>query len=162
MGGPKRLPNRATSGYYMAVWAAAPMATAEIRSGILNDAVLMGMRASIGVIFILHGVGKFNPGFANALPNMGLPPELQIPIALAEVVPGILIIIGILGRFSGAMLSIVMVGAMVHVKGLGSITGDSGVEFDLILLAASLVVMIAGPGRISLAHMIKRLPRYLH
>ena len=37
------------------------MGTAEIKAGILNDAVFMGVRASVGVIFILHGMGKFNP-----------------------------------------------------------------------------------------------------
>jgi len=138
------------------------MAMAEIKAKILNDAVFMGLRSSIGVIFILHGMMKFNPGFANALPNMGLPPEMQIPIALAEVVPGILMIMGVLSRFSGALLSIVMVGAIFHVKGAQSMTGDGGVEFDVILLAASLVIMIAGPGRISVAQAIKKIPRYLH
>ena len=109
------------------------MATAEIKQKILDDVVFMGLRSAIGVIFILHGMMKFNPGFANALPNMGLPPEMQIPIALAEVVPGVLIIIGVLSRFSAALLSIVMVGAIFHVKGAQSLTGDGGVEFDVIL-----------------------------
>ena len=138
------------------------MATAEIKQKVLNDVVFMGLRSAIGVIFILHGMMKFNPGFANALPNMGLPPEMQIPIALAEVVPGVLIIIGVLSRFSAALLSIVMVGAIFHIKGAQSITGDGGVELDLILLASSLVIMIAGPGRISLAQIIKKLPRCIH
>lgn len=138
------------------------MTTAEIKEKVLNDVVFMGLRSSIGVIFILHGMMKFNPGFANALPNMGLPPEMQIPIALAEVVPGVLMIIGVLSRFSGALLSIVMVGAIFHVKGAQSMTGDGGVEFDVILLAASLVIMIVGPGRISLAQAIKKIPRCLH
>lgn len=138
------------------------MGTAEIKAGILNDAVFMGVRASVGVIFILHGMGKFNPGFANALPNMGLPPELQIPIALAEVVPGILLIIGVLSRFSGALLAIVMMGAIFHVKGAQSMTGDRGVEFDVILLAASLLIMVAGPGRIAVAQAARRIPRILH
>ena len=137
------------------------MATAEIREKFLNDVVFMGLRSTVGVIFILHGMQKFNPGFANALPNMGLPPEMQIPIALAEVVPGILLIIGVLSRFSGALLAIIMIGATFHVKGATSITGDRGVEFDLILLAASLVIMIAGPGRVSLVHAIKKVPRIL-
>lgn len=138
------------------------MAMANIKDGVLNDAVFMGVRVSVGVIFILHGVGKFNLGFANALPNMGLPPELQIPIALAETVPGILLIIGVLSRFSGALLSIVMIGAIFLVKGAQSMTGDRGVEFDVILLATSLLIMVAGPGRISLVHAIKKVPRILH
>ena len=138
------------------------MTTSEIKEKILNDVVFMGLRSAIGVIFIVHGMSKFNPGFANFLPNMGLPPEMQIPIALAELVPGILLIIGVLSRFSSALLSIIMIGAIFHVKGAQSLTGDGGVELDLILLASSLVIMIAGPGRISIAQAIKKIPRCLH
>jgi len=36
---------------------------------------------------------KFDPGFASYLPMMGLPVEMQIPIALAELIPEILLII---------------------------------------------------------------------
>ena len=138
------------------------MATSEIKEKILNDAVFMGLRSAIGVIFIVHGMGKFNPGFAEFLPNLGLPPEMQIPIALAELVPGILLIIGVLSRLSSALLSIIMIGAIFHVKGAQSLTGDSGVELDLILLAAALVIMVTGPGRIALAQVVKKLPRCLH
>ena len=138
------------------------MTSAEIREKILNDVVFMGLRSVVGVIFILHGISKFNPGFAENLPNMGLPAEMQIPIALAELVPGILLIIGILSRLSAALISVIMLGAIFMIKGASSITGKGGVEFDLILLAASIVIMIAGPGRISLAQAIKKIPRCLH
>ncbi len=93
---------------------------------------------------------------------MGLPAEMQIPIALAELVPGILLIIGVLSRLSASLISIIMLGAIFMVKGASSITGKGGVELDLILLAVALVIMIVGPGRISLAHAIKKLPRCLH
>ena len=62
----------------------------------LHDIANMGMRATIGVIFIVHGAGKFNEGFVGFLTGgLGLPAEMQIPIALAEMVPGILLLIGI-------------------------------------------------------------------
>ncbi len=138
------------------------MTTSEIKEKILNDVVFMGLRSAIGIIFIVHGISKFNPGFAEFLPMMGLPVEMQIPIALAELVPGILLIIGVLSRLSASLLSIIMLGAIFHVKGAQSLTGDGGVELDLILLASSIVIMIAGPGRISLAQIIKKIPRYLH
>ncbi|MDF2428107.1 MAG: DoxX family protein, partial [Nitrosopumilus sp.] len=102
------------------------------------------------------------PGFAENMPNMGLPAELQIPIALAELIPGILIIIGVLSRLSASIISIVMLGAIFIVKGASSITGKGGIEIDLILLASVLTIMIVGPGRISLAQIIKKLPRCLH
>ena len=138
------------------------MTSAEIREKILNDVVFMGLRSAIGVIFILHGIPKFSPGFAENLLNMGLPAELQIPIALAELVSGILLIIGVLSRLSASLISIIMLGAIFMVKGASSITGKGGVELDLILLAVALVIMIVGPGRISLAQVIKKLPRCLH
>ena len=57
----------------------------------LHDITSMGMRAAIGVIFIVHGSGKLNPGFAGLLTGpLGFPAEMQIPIALAEMIPGIL------------------------------------------------------------------------
>ena len=138
------------------------MTTSEIKEKILNDVVFIGLRSAIGVIFIVHGIGKFNPGFADFLSNIGLPPEMQIPIALAELVPGILLVFGVFSRLSASLLVIIMLGAIFHVKGAQSLTGDGGVELDLILLASSLVIIIAGPGRISLSHIIKKLPRCLH
>ncbi|HEY5736092.1 MAG TPA: DoxX family protein [Nitrosopumilus sp.] len=138
------------------------MTSAEIREKFLNDIVLMGLRSAVGVIFILHGISKFNPGFAENLPNMGLPAEMQIPIALAELIPGIFIIIGVLSRLSASLISIIMLGAIFMVKGASSITGKGGVELDLILLASVLLIMIIGPGRISLAQALKKIPRCLH
>ena len=129
----------------------------------LHDITNMGMRAAIGVIFIVHGAGKFNEGFVGFLTGgLGLPAEMQIPIALAEMIPGILLLIGIFTRMSASLLSIVMLGAIFYVKQAGSLTGERGFELDLILLASCLVVIVAGPGRVSVSHLIKKLPRWLH
>ncbi len=139
------------------------MAEASFRENKLHDIAFMGLRTALGVIFILHGTGKFNPGFVGFLTGpLGLPPEMQIPLALAETIPGILLIVGVLTRISSSILSIVMLGAIFYVKGASNLTGDGGFEIDLILLAANLVVIVAGPGRVSIAHIVKKLPRFLH
>lgn len=139
------------------------MTEASIHQTKLNDITNWGIRSAIGVIFIVHGSGKLNPGFVGFLTGqVGFPPEMQIPIALAEMIPGILLIVGIFTRISASMLAIVMLGAIFHVKKATSLTGEGGIEFELILLAGSLVVVAAGPGRASLAHIIKKLPRCLH
>lgn len=138
------------------------MAEAKFRENKLHDIAFCGLRVAVGVIFIVHGTGKFNPGFVGFLTNIGLPAEMQIPIALAETVPGILLIFGVLTRISSSILSIVMLGAIFHVKGAASLTGDMGFEIDLILLAANLVIIVAGPGRASVANVAKRIPRFLH
>jgi len=128
----------------------------------LHDTAQMGMRVAIGVIFVVHGFGKFgNSGFGGWISSMGIPAEMQIPIALAEFIPGILLIIGVLTRISASLISIVMLGAIFLVKGASSLTGEHGYEFDLILLAACLVVIVAGPGRVSLSYVLKKVPRVL-
>ena len=147
----------------MVIFAIVILAETLFRENKLHDIAHWGVRAAIGVIFILHGTGKFNPGFVGFLTGpLGLPAEMQIPIALAETIPGILLIVGVLTRISASLLSAIMLGAIFYVKGATSLTGDGGVEFELILLAACLPIIVAGPGRISISHIIKKLPRFLH
>lgn len=134
---------------------------ASIRAGKFNDITHFGLRLAVGVIFIVNGTGKFGPGFAGFLSNIGLPPEMQVPIALAETVPGILLIIGVLSRISSSLLSIIMLGAIFLVKGAASLTGERGFGIDLILLAACLTIITMGPGRISISHLAKKIPRFL-
>ena len=87
--------------------------TSNLSTHGLHDAAQMGMRTAIGVIFIVHGFGKFgNPGFGGWISSMGIPAEMQIPIALAEFIPGILLVIGVLTRISASLISIVMLGAI--------------------------------------------------
>jgi len=139
------------------------LAEAVFRENKLHDIAFWGLRATIGAIFVVHGSGKFGPGFVGFLTGpLGLPAELQIPIALAETIAGILLIIGVLTRISSSVLSIIMLGAIFHVKGASNFTGEGAYEYDLLLLAACLVIIVAGPGRISVAHVIKKLPRFLH
>jgi putative oxidoreductase len=123
--------------------------------------VHFGVRLAIGVIFIVHGSSKFGEGFVGFLSQLGMPPEMQIPLALAEVVPGILVIVGVLSRISSAMLSIIMLGAIFYVKQASNLTGQGGFEFDLILLAANLLIIVVGPGRVSISQVLKKIPRVL-
>ena len=138
------------------------MAEAKFSENRLLDIAFWGLRAAVGVIFIAHGTGKFGEGFVGFLTGpLGLPPEMQIPIALAETIPGILLIVGVLTRISASLLSIVMLGAIFYVKEASNLTGQGGYELDLILLAACLTIIVAGPGRISISHIAKKIPRFL-
>lgn len=134
---------------------------AKFHESKFHDIAHFGIRLALGAIFIVHGIAKFDPMFGSFLPQMGVPAEMQIPIALAELIPGIFLIVGILSRLSSSLLSIIMLGAIFYVKQASGLTGDMGVEFELILLASNLVIIVAGPGRISLSHTAKRIPRFL-
>ncbi len=138
------------------------MTEAKFRENKLFDIAFMGLRAAIATIFIVQGSGKFDPGFAGFLTNIGVPVELQIPIALAETIGGILLIIGVLSRISSSILSIIMLGAIFHVKGASNLTGEGGYALDLMILAGVLLIIVAGPGRVSVSHVAKKMPRFLH
>ena len=137
------------------------MTEAKIRESKLVDITYFGMRLVIGTIFLVHGSGKFDPGFAGFLNQIGIPVEMQFLIALAEFVSGILLILGVLTRVSSSILSIMMLGAIFHVKHAAAFTGRGGYEFELLILAGVLCIIVAGPGRISLSHVVKKIPRFL-
>ena len=120
-----------------------------------------GLRLAIGAIFIAVGFAKFDPSFVTYLPPMGLPTGLQYLFALEEFVPGILITVGVLTRISASILSLVMLGVIFYVYKASQLLSPNGAELPLILLAASLVVITIGPGRISISHLVKKIPRFL-
>ena len=137
------------------------LADAKIKDSRLHDVTHFGIRAAIAVIFIVNASGKLNPGFVDWLTSIGIPAEMQIPIVLAELVAGTLLLVGVLTRISASLLSIIALGAIFYVKKASNLTGEGGYQIDLILLAACLAIIAIGPGRISVSHLTKNIPRAL-
>ncbi len=54
-----------------------------------------------------------------------------------------------------------MLGAIFHVKGASNLVGEGGYALDLMLLAGCLIVIVAGPGKVSISHIAKKIPRFL-
>ena len=128
----------------------------------LADFTHWGIRAAIGVTFIVHSIKKFDPSWQSWLIDMGLPPELQIPIALAELLGGIFLIIGILNRITASILAVITLGAIFMIRGIDEFfVSKGGWEWDLMILAGELSIIAAGPGRVSISHVVKKIPRYL-
>ncbi len=137
------------------------MAGAEIRQSKLHDISHFGLRLAIGAIFIVVGFAKFDPGFVTYLQQMSLPTEMRYLFALEEFVPGILITVGVLTRISASVLSAVMLGVIFYINKASQFIGPNGAELPVILLAGSLVIITIGPGRISISHLVKKIPRFL-
>ena len=117
---------------------------------------------SIGAIFIVHSIKKFDPSWQEWLISIGLPPEMQLPIALAEFLGGIFLIVGIFTRISGAIFSVILLGAIFHIRWEnGFFVSQGGWEWDLVMLAAVLSIIVVGPGRLSIVSRIKKIPKYL-
>ncbi len=128
----------------------------------LHDLTHWGIRAAIGVTFIVHSIKKFDPSWQGWLIDMGLPPELQIPIALAEFLGGIFLLVGVLTRISASILAVITLGAIFMIRGIEEFfVSNGGWEWDLMILAGELTIIVAGPGRVSISHVVKKIPRYL-
>ena len=135
---------------------------ASLKENVLHDITHWGIRASIGAIFIIHSLKKFEPSWQEWLMSIGMPPEMQLPIALAEFIGGILLIIGALTRVTGSVFAIILLGAIFHIRWEnGFFVSQGGWEWDLVMLAAVLTIIVAGPGRISISHLVKKIPRFL-
>ena len=135
---------------------------ANLKQNVLHDITHWGISASIGVIFIVHSLKKFDPSWQEWLISIGIPPELQLPIALAEFIGGILLVVGVLTRITSSIFAVILLGAIFHIRWEnGFFVSKGGWEWDLVMLAAVLAIIVAGPGRISISHLVKKIPRFL-
>lgn len=121
------------------------------------------LRVVVGLIFALHGWQKLQmgvPGVAGFLGSLGFPaPEFfAVLLIAAELGGGILLILGAFTHWVAKILAVVALIALltVHIS-KGFFISEGGYEFILLILAASISVMVAGPGKWSLDHkMLKR------
>jgi putative oxidoreductase len=130
---------------------------------VANDIGLLVLRAIGGIIFVVHGAGDiFEAGVSSNVENYrqaGIPlPELSAPFAAyVQFLGGLALIAGLLSRLVTLGMVVVMAGALVFVHAGEQIPigqDGSGSGFALIMGAASLAVVLAGPGRFSLDHLI--------
>jgi putative oxidoreductase len=100
------------------------------------------------------GLGNFG-GQMLARLGVPLPVFMGYVITFLEIIGGILLIIGFLSRLAALLLTINLVMAILLVKvNVGFLSGSSGTgaELDLALIAGLLVILFAGPGRLSVDH----------
>ncbi len=75
-----------------------------------------------------------------------------------RVYRGILLVVGVLTRITGAVFSTILLGAIFHIRWEnGFFVSQGGWEWDLMMLAAVLSIIAAGPGRVSIAHIVKKI-----
>jgi putative oxidoreductase len=132
----------------------------------LIDLAVLVFRVTLGVCFVVHGLGKLGlvgpgnlDGFASWLQSLGFPfPSLQARGAmLTEIVGGTLLALGLFARIAaffclGTMLVAVLVG---HKGGGYLITNNPpGREYALNLAVLMIVLMLLGPGHYSLDYFI--------
>jgi putative oxidoreductase len=114
------------------------------------------LRVALGAMWISHALLKYivftMPGFAGFLGSQGLPEALAWPVVLAEIIGGILILLGVYARHVALLLIPVMAGAMsVHIpNGWLFSTAGGGWEYPAFLIAASFALWLLGDGAFAL------------
>lgn len=125
-----------------------------------RDYAPLVLRVVTGIIFAFHGWQKLQgglPGVTGLVASLGFPmPEVfAVLLIAAELGGGILLILGLLTRWAAKFTAIVSVVALVLVhlpNGFSMATG--GYEYILLLLAASVSLILTGPGKWSLDRVV--------
>lgn len=114
------------------------------------DIALLVSRLVVGLIFILAGWGKLTgiEGTQEFFGNVGIPLAgvMAWVVALVEFLGGIMVLAGYRIRIAGALLALVMVGAIVFVK---LSQGWNAMRVDMALFALSLTFYLVGAGSMS-------------
>ena len=125
-----------------------------------NEIGALILRVTLGAIFLIHGVVKFQGGIENTVgwfESLGLPGVTAYGIALLEIIGGILLIVGLATRLVSALFAILMIGATIKVKLAIGFLGNgqmAGYELDLAFLAIAVYLVISGSKLFSLSKLI--------
>lgn len=123
----------------------------------MEDIALLVLRLVLGGVFVAHGAQKLfgsfgGPGIEGTTgfhEQLGIKPAKPMAIlaGLAEFVGGMLVIAGFLTPLAALALIAVMVVAVlsVHLKN-GFFAANGGYEFNLVLVAVAVALILAGSG----------------
>ncbi|GAA1209399.1 DoxX family protein [Prauserella alba] len=124
---------------------------------IQDVAALIG-RIAVGVVFLAHGLDKWNAGIDGTAQMLGavgipLPTVAAVFIIAVEVVGSILFIVGLATPLVGIGYAVVGLGATFAVHLDAGLTGEGGYELVLLLALTGLALGF-NSGRLALDHVL--------
>lgn len=126
------------------------------------DLAAVILRLCLGYVFIVHGYSKTSQEFEW---TREISPTMQTVVGWAELIFGILLVLGLLSRLAALGVIAIMIGAIVHVTGRrgfipvemtpqGFTFRTVGTEHNFLIIAACLALLVLGSGWFSLDHLI--------
>jgi putative oxidoreductase len=119
------------------------------------------LRLGLGAVFLVHGLIKIFvftiPGTMGFFESVGFPGFMAIPVIVAEVGGGLLLLLGIGTRWSALAMVPIMIGATtVHWgNGFAFSNANGGWEFTAFLAVVSLALFLQGDdGRLALSSVL--------
>ncbi|WHY77144.1 DoxX family protein [Neobacillus sp. WH10] len=122
---------------------------------------LLIIRLVIGLLFVGHGAQKLFGWFGGYglkgtggwFESIGMKPGVTMALfaGLAELIGGVLFVLGLLTPLAGIMIAGTMVMAIVKVHAANGLWATSnGYEYNLTLLAVAIGIALIGPGQYAL------------
>jgi putative oxidoreductase len=126
-------------------------------SNTLQDAGILILRVSLGILILFHGMNKIVHGIGpiqGMVTGMGLPGLLAYGVYLGEVLGPVLLVTGFHARIGAGLIVINMVFAILlaHTGDLLSLSPHGGWRLELqgMYFFTALALVFLGPGRFSL------------
>lgn len=118
-----------------------------------NNLGLLVLRLAVAIIFIYHAIPKLKN--AKGMAQMvGMPAGMIFMLGAVELISSFGLVLGFYTQLAALLLGIVMVGAIgMKIMKWGVPFGamdKTGWEFDLILLAANIAILLGGGGSIGI------------
>ncbi|WNS81465.1 DoxX family protein [Domibacillus sp. DTU_2020_1001157_1_SI_ALB_TIR_016] len=114
------------------------------------------LRLVLGFTFFMHGLDKWRGGIdgtAGFFESVGIPGFMAYVVAGIELVGGILLMLGLGVRVLSILFAVILIGAIFTVKLSAGFLG--GLELDIVLLAMSVHLALAGSSRYALDSRVK-------
>ena len=118
-----------------------------------NDFGLLILRLSVAAVFVYHAMPKLKnaKGMAQAV---GMSAGMIFTLGAVELLSSVGLILGVYTQLAALLLAIVMIGAVYFKMAKWHISfsamDKTGWEFDLILLAANIAILLNGGGAIGI------------
>ncbi|WP_314003723.1 DoxX family protein [uncultured Paenibacillus sp.] len=118
------------------------------------------MRVVMGIIFLVHGIAKFQMGLSNVdawFSSIGIPGFLAYVVAVLELVGGIMLIAGLFTRYVSALFIVMLIGAIFTAKLSVGLLGNgqmAGYELDLGFILVTLYLAVANDPALSVDRFI--------
>jgi putative oxidoreductase len=125
-----------------------------------NEIGALILRVTLGALFLIHGIVKFQGGIENIVgwfESIGLPGFMAYGVALVEIIGGVALIIGLAPRLVSALFALLMIGATLKVKLSVGLLGNgqmAGYELDLAFLAIAVYLAVNGSRLLSVSRLI--------
>ncbi|MCR8692872.1 DoxX family protein [Rhodococcus pyridinivorans] len=134
-----------------------------MKTPLVRDLGILVARLVLGVIFLAHGLQKFDSwgyeGTKAGFEGMGVPaPAVSAFVATwIEILGGLALILGVLVPVFGVLLFLLMLGAffIVHMEN-GIYVGDGGFELVAALGAGALLLAAVGAGAFGVDRFLAR------